>query len=160
MFGSKILGMFSSPPRKMRWYFEGKDNAGAIVFPGTFVKVDLRPAYPYLWTSEGQEHVPSELTFWQYFCMYDEPDRAKAEFETFAQAAPQVTQGKLTVYTGAGEVFEEWTMNEAKLILTESDLGDGENIVAHWQLRYQKCDYVSPMYKPTVAEITPTTKTN
>lgn len=127
--------------RKWRYAFEGKDDAGNIAFPFSFIKSNRRPQFPYMLVADengGKEvMLPGEIFITQYFTMFDKPHEA---IEAYNKIKWQdVTSGTLFLTDGCGNTLEEWQFKGVKVVPYNDDVDEGsDDFIIEWKVSYEE----------------------
>lgn len=123
--------------RKFRWAFEGFLERKTVV-PLCFVKT-TRPAFPYSAVASGNIPVPGEVFVTHYFCMYDDEQEGRREAAVVRNNMPVIDSGTLWLYSGTGEVMEEWLLDGVRVV----SCNENEEVM-EWGVRYEAASLFWP----------------
>lgn len=83
---------------RCRWTFQGKDEAGNVIWPEGFVKLRNRPPINLYPEDDEIKWGGGYVTIEQFFTFYEEPEVAKKEFDKLYSVSYKVRTGVLRLY--------------------------------------------------------------
>lgn len=116
--------------RKYRWTISGKDVDGNDTLPESIVRIDQRPAFPFMAiaSEDGGKIVPA-------------PDEFTFEINDLIENAAAMIRGGsaiLKLYDGCGGVIERWQFYDISMkLLPGSGEVWGDDYQAYWELSYK-----------------------